>query len=97
MRSTGLLIIDPQDGFHPNEALVHRIRQAADRYGHVVMTRFTNQPNSLYRTVLGWHGDGGPLSFQVSQAVILDEDGYWLTAQHLQILREMKCAEWHIC
>ncbi len=97
MRNTGLLIVDVQVGFNPSEKLVLQIKQASERYGQVVMTRFTNQPNSLYRTVLGWHRDGGALALQVPHAVIFNKNGYGLTARHLQKLQEMQCAEWHVC
>lgn len=97
MDKTGLLIVDLQVGFAPSDELVERIRRASARYGRVVMIRFTNQPSSLYRSILAWHGEGGDLVLQVPQAVILDKDGYGLTEQHLQILAEMQCTEWHVC
>lgn len=97
MRNKGLLIVDVQVGFNPSDELVQRIKHATESYERVVMTRFTNQANSLYRTVLDWHGDGGALALHVPRAVIIDKDGYGLSPQHLQILRDMQCAEWHLC
>lgn len=97
MVNAGLLIVDVQVGFNPSKELVQRIQGAVDGYKQVVMTRFTNQPGSLYRSVLDWQGDGGDLVLQLPQAVILDKCGYGLTAQHLQLLKDMQLAEWHVC
>jgi len=96
-RKTGLLIVDLQIGFNPSDKIIERIQQAAESYEHVVMTRFFNKPNSLYRSVLGWHGDGGALAFRASHAVIVDKTGYGLTEQHLQMLNKTHCDEWHVC
>lgn len=97
MDKTGILIVDLQVGFKPSDELVGRIQRVIGRYDQVAMTHFTNQPGSLYRSILDWHGDGGDLVLQVPQAVILHKDGYGLTDQHLKILAEMQCAEWHVC
>ncbi len=97
MSHAGLLVVDLQVGFCPSEDLVRRIGDVAGSYMHVVMTRFVNRPDSLYRSVLSWHGDGGALALQIPNAVILDKDGYGLTERHLKILKEMGCSEWHVC
>jgi len=97
IKKVGLLIVDVQLGFSPSKELIDRIIKTAESYEHVAMTRFTNKNTSLYRKVLGWNGDGGSLVFNVQRAVILDKDGYGLTATHLNILKNMKCDEWHLC
>ena len=97
MQRAGLLIVDVQVGFNPSQALIEGIGKAALRYATIVMTRFSNRPGSLYRTVLNWHGEGGALALHLPSAVILDKNGYGLTAAHLQKLKDMNCAEWHVC
>lgn len=97
MDKAGLLIVDLQHGFSPSHELVEQIRRLSTHYERVVMTRFTNHPGSLYRSVLGWNGDGGYLVFSDHRAVILDKSGYGLAEQHLQLLAKMQCTEWHVC
>lgn len=97
MKKNGLLIVDLQIGFAPKAELIARIEEIVKEYSVVVMTRFTNPPQSLYRSVLDWHGDGGDLALQVPHAVILDKSGYGLSFEHLETLRGLHCVEWHIC
>ena len=94
---TGLLIVDLQDGFGPSPNLVSEICVETKKHAAVAMTRFTNLPESLYRTALGWCGDGGALSVQVDGAVILEKTGYGLTSEHIDALRSAGCDEWHVC
>jgi nicotinamidase-related amidase len=96
MRKAGLLIVDAQVGFSPSQDLLTRIKAATSEYRTVAMTRFTNQPNSLFRTVLDWHDDGGDLALQVPGAVILEKSGYGLTSAHIDTIRAL-CGEWDLC
>ena len=96
MRDAGLLIVDAQVGFDPSHDLLARIEDASHGYRTVVMTRFINQPNSLYRTVLDWHGDGGELALQIPCTLILDKTGYGLASSHIEALKGL-CVEWHLC
>lgn len=95
MSKAGLLIVDAQVGFCPSQDVLDRIKVVSRDYPIVAMTRFTNQPNSLYRTVLDWHGDGGELAIEVPGATILDKDGYGLSAIHVDTLGKL-CSEWHL-
>ncbi|ACK80478.1 isochorismatase family protein [Acidithiobacillus ferrooxidans] len=97
MAKKGLLIVDLQEGFAPSPLLVDRIRELSLNYPVIAMTRFSNQVGSLFRLVLGWNGDGGALCLDLPSATTLEKTGYGLTAEHLEILKDIGCTEWHIC
>lgn len=96
MKKIGLLIVDAQVGFNPCQKLLDSIQNKAKNYSFVAMTRFFNAPESLYRTVLNWRGEGGELAISLPGAIILDKTGYGLTPQHIKILKA-HCNEWHVC
>jgi hypothetical protein len=87
MRQAGLLIVDLQVGFGPKRDLVERIAAAARDYETVAMARFSNEPGSLYRTALDWHGEGGALALSLPDALILDKTGYGLTRENVGVLK----------
>lgn len=93
----GLLIVDLQNGFHPSPELVFGISAFAESFQTIVMTRFTNLENSLYRTVLDWNEDGGNLVLNFPKAIILEKCGYGLSTLHLEKMKDLHCTEWHVC
>lgn len=93
----GLLIVDLQEGFHPSDGLVSGISNLSRLFDNIVMTRFSNLEGSLYREVLGWSGDGGNLVLDPPGSIILEKYGYGLSASHLDRMRCLCCAEWHVC
>ena len=97
MSTVGLLIVDLQTGFKPEKNLVDRIAAEAKCYKNVVMTRFSNLSQSLYRSVLNWHGDGGELALKLPNALVLHKVGYGLTDLHIMQMRMLGCLEWVIC
>ena len=98
MNKKGLLIVDLQSGFKPNHQLVERIRFSItnENFSSIVMTRFVNLPNSLFRSVLNWQEDGGDLVLDVPDAIILQKNGYGLTQKHVELIRQLGCIEWHV-
>ncbi len=93
----GLLVVDVQVGFRPSPGLIAKISDLASGYLVVVQTRFSNPPDSLFRTALNWHDDGGELALRIPGAKIFDKTGYGLPAHHISALKLMDCSEWHIC
>ena len=95
---TGLLIIDLQTGFSPSADLVSAIAAECHQHDVVVATQFENPPDSLYRKVLDWHGDGGELVLPLPAGTpVLRKTGYGLSADHLEVLAALRCQEWHLC
>jgi hypothetical protein len=91
-----LLIVDLQKGFHPSEKLLERLEQEARRHSTIAMTLFINRPDSLYRTVLGWNGDGGELALQIPGSIIMQKSGYGLTEEQTMRLKAIS-SKWHLC
>lgn len=75
-----LIVIDPQRGFidegtrHLPARLAEMVRQAEAREVPVIVTRFINDHDSLFRSHVGWHesGAGAPDS-----RIIPELDRYW--------------------
>lgn len=97
MAKKGLLIVDLQEGFAPSLILVDRIRKLSVHYPVIAMTRFANPVGSLFRSVIEWNGEGGALCLDLPGVITLEKTGYGLTAEHLEILKDFRCTEWHIC
>ena len=95
-RNDCLLIVDLQKGFEPSKKLLNRIEQEARKYSIIAMTQFFNEPNSLYRTVLGWNGDGGELALQIPGSIIIEKSGYGLTREQTMKLKAIS-NRWHLC
>lgn len=95
--ASGLLIVDVQKGFSPDAGLLKGIAEIVPGYRKVVMTKFVNRKGSLYRSVLGWHEDGGDLVLDVRDAVVFEKSGYGLPPESVEEMKGMGCVEWHVC
>lgn len=96
VQKIGLLVVDLQEGFNPSADLVDRIKGALALYEEVAFTRFVNPPESLFRSQLHWFENGGPLCLSKEGSLVLDKSGYGLTAEHINALRSLGCAQWHL-
>jgi len=94
---TGLLIVDAQENFVSNRALVDAIMIESTRHAHVIQTCFANKEDSLYRKHLDWHGDGGALVIENHAWHVLYKNGYGLSGDHIDFLRHLDVDAWHIC
>lgn len=100
MTRKGLIVVDLQIGFNPSSKLVSNIKSILHRYDHVIFTRFQNDEDSLYRSVLDWHEDAGELSiddFDGDGAIVMDKNGYGLRPEHIDKIKRLNCDEWHLC
>jgi hypothetical protein len=95
-RDDCLLVVDLQKGFHPSEKLLERMEQEVHKYSIIAMTQFINRPDSLYRTVLGWNGDGGELALRIPGSVIIQKFGYGLKEEQTMRLKAIS-SKWHLC
>lgn len=101
----GLLIVDMQYGFNPDQKIVSNINLIAKQYSTVVPTKFFNQYNSLYRKVFDWDKCSTVMDTKLlldfKPKLIINKNGYSFDSvgikKFLKISISKNITEWHLC